>query len=956
MAVSHHSQLYPLVHAGAADGNTANQAYQPSIYGASVGSNVPYVTLPRAPLSYDYGASLNSPILDGGAIRQLTPLPRLQIPSNHSGTDVPASSSHKRVERRETLHSATATTPPIAKYTGSSAYSPRFPGPLSAPDASEDFRYHQVYEEHPPAKQKAGGMPNSSNDEGEALSAGASGTERRSLSPARAVRRSTTSAVIACRQWCVVSSFLLPMLTYPFHEHSRSRKIRCDSTRPHCSNCSRRADSCVYDPAPRRRGPDKRPGTRQRRCKTRPDEETGEESASAKKKPRLEPASASSQISLPSPVPMPSPETPVDREPGAGGKKQTLKKSSLGDLADRVRHNPAPPPAAASLESISPTHIYGRPIRPLIRLPTNSPSTHHEPLRISTDDSVLMRRTQPPSSDARYTTPSSAYAYETAPFARAPPTPYERPLMVPSSGDHPKFPFLPSSSVQAAQQGWWDSFLRSYSLRDIATAITLLFSETSLSLSFLNVGFFLEQLWSPTLYITIQPAFILASLALATLIKSSETGEGMAGRDRAAWLRDSAQTALERAWREAVWLDASLAEAALLHADNPPPPLDYRPLRILRPPGVPPDRLLRALTFLDEIIGVLGPRRMPLRPRRRAARRRPELLRPRRAPAPPAGRRRLLQLHPPDTPTPDRDSIWSSVLPWDPTWSAREIRDEECRRLCWSALSLVTSYRAECMALARVDGCDGFSLCDPASFLVLFPNEVYDRTYNAAAGRQGKSGIVPRTSPKNALWALYCRSMLLTNFCANVANRQGESRAEKEDRAEVLQESWCEAQEIHDALDAHRCNLHTAVTYLCRENVYNMQGLEVGTRPGPLFNRRQAEEWIYYQAEVIKRVTMSIQYLTDPRGHQLTQRPFQVTWFYHQLAICLLLWENDTSLTDVLELAKSFLIPVDVMNALWPCSLIELQCNALRKRLVAHCRTAGREPPLPSTYTLPINS
>lgn len=51
---------------------------------------------------------------------------------------------------------------------------------------------------------------------------------------------------------------------------SRSRKIRCDSTRPVCYNCVRRSNVCEYDTVPKRRGPDKRPGTRQRSCKKKP--------------------------------------------------------------------------------------------------------------------------------------------------------------------------------------------------------------------------------------------------------------------------------------------------------------------------------------------------------------------------------------------------------------------------------------------------------------------------------------------------------------------------------------------------------------------------------------------------------------------------------------------------------------------------------------------------------------
>ncbi|KAJ7462847.1 hypothetical protein FB451DRAFT_1494880 [Mycena latifolia] len=99
------------------------------------------------------------------------------------------------------------------------------------------------------------------------------------------------------------------------------------------------------------------------------------------------------------------------------------------------------------------------------------------------------------------------------------------------------------------------------------------------------------------------------------------------------------------------------------------------------------------------------------------------------------------------------------------------------------------------------------------------------------------------------------------------------------------EEAWHETQAIQDALAEHGCNLQTAVAYLCRENVPNaqmiitkmlrsLQGLSPGNLPGPLFNRRQAEEWIQYQNEVIRRVTLSIQYLSDPRGTQLTQRPF----------------------------------------------------------------------------------
>ncbi|KIM31556.1 hypothetical protein M408DRAFT_21575 [Serendipita vermifera MAFF 305830] len=58
----------------------------------------------------------------------------------------------------------------------------------------------------------------------------------------RNTRKVDATSVIACRQ-------------------CRLRKVRCDSNRPTCKNCTRRSDACQYDPAPKRRGPDKRPRT-----------------------------------------------------------------------------------------------------------------------------------------------------------------------------------------------------------------------------------------------------------------------------------------------------------------------------------------------------------------------------------------------------------------------------------------------------------------------------------------------------------------------------------------------------------------------------------------------------------------------------------------------------------------------------------------------------------------------
>lgn len=53
---------------------------------------------------------------------------------------------------------------------------------------------------------------------------------------------------------------------------------------------------------------------------------------------------------------------------------------------------------------------------------------------------------------------------------------------------------------------------------------------------------------------------------MATLMKSSEVEFKAPGRERALWLRNSAQTALESSWNSN-WVDAALAETALVRGD-----------------------------------------------------------------------------------------------------------------------------------------------------------------------------------------------------------------------------------------------------------------------------------------------------------------------------------------------------------------------------------------------------
>ncbi|KAJ7872779.1 hypothetical protein B0H14DRAFT_3562092 [Mycena olivaceomarginata] len=797
MAVRHQSALYSPPSDLSISSDRNAQFHSPPIYGANVGTNTyryrPHAASVDAPLHYGYGDVPNvvnlSQALEGSAIRQ-SALPRLQIPTRAS-PELSSPLRSQRVDIPASFHSAAVT-----------------------------LSYHV---EVPPSNRSVGPCRRQ--------------TYRRTSNTTICTRPEPDCEYAGVEQCCEREC------ESPQSESSATSSTNDNDCSHRVPAMSRAENSLRLDASPLfellspRRSPDKKPGTRQRRCKKRADSrEEEDELELAHKTPgqagtrsfcfhEHDCAAISSAYTL----------TRLRFFPGRG--KEGMR-----------QQHPTPTPNMSS-------HNYGRPIRPLIHVPSQGPA----PLRISTDESVLVRH-------AIYGRLPRLTDTTCRPLRIRRRTIWDtNPQCLMST--IPSFRVSHRRAVQAAQQGWWDAFLRSYSLREIATDLNFLYTESPVTLSFVNVGFLLETLWSPTKYLTLQPAFILASMALAVLIRSSETERGAAGRERAAFLRHSAQDTLERTWREGVWLDASLAEAALVRIISSPS------TKRLRTPSTTPTVSRAHFAFLDEVISALGLTTIDAG--------NPDVCRyaPGACPCVDVQPDAQCACFPPGTPPPDPDRVWSSALPWDPSWGEHEIRDEECRRVSWAALTLVTSFRMECIALTRPDDSQALRICDPSNYLALFPNELYDRN---GFGRGRQEGGGPTAHPKNAIWALYCRSMLLFNFCSNVVARNTENRDERESQAEALQESWNEAQAIQDTLDGHGC-ICIPWSPICAGRTFPRPAVRKSSRP--LFNRRQAEEWIYSQAEVVKRATMSIQYVSDPRGHHFTQRPYAVTWFYHQLAI-----------------------------------------------------------------------
>ena len=123
---------------------------------------------------------------------------------------------------------------------------------------------------------------------------------------------------------------------------------------------------------------------------------------------------------------------------------------------------------------------------------------------------------------------------------------------------------VPGPSLSFTRQTWWDSLLTMYAASGdspIPTSLThtqreaasshilfdvkFLFRVTPYLFCFFNVPRFYSLFSDPARRLELQPSYILAMLAVATFLQSSENGLGAEGRMKALRLRDEAQCALD---------------------------------------------------------------------------------------------------------------------------------------------------------------------------------------------------------------------------------------------------------------------------------------------------------------------------------------------------------------------------------------------------------------------------
>ncbi|KAL1719305.1 hypothetical protein EV715DRAFT_251791 [Schizophyllum commune] len=515
-------------------------------------------------------------------------------------------------------------------------------------------------------------------------------------------RRASTNVVIACKQ-------------------CRQRKIKCDSTRPSCHNCKKRENPCEYDPVPKRRGPDKRPGTRQRACGKRPREDDGDRDP---KRRRFD--DSLTIIAEPGSAPLTDYAVVASRAADYTRSPTDYKPPIAPEYPPPPNDYPPAPP------DFAPSSPYHSRLAPVTGALARDQNAQLEPTFSRRAGARGSSSTNSRALD-KTTSRLSVLTVPTSPLEGRPPQPE-------SSRRRQRA----GSMAQAGNSEWWARFLSAeFSLEEIRNNFTYLFRANAPHwLSFLHLESFFDDLYDDEIRPSIQPAFVLAALALAILMRSSEAEWGAQGREKALHYRNTARAHMD----SAIHIDLRLAEAAVILAV----------FELSLHPQYSPSEFPRALQDADRLIAGLG-----LCARDAAD---PDIVRfaPRQVPTVPGGRVSA------NSPRGCRCADAVAVTGW-PAYTRsqedrRNITDEESRRLCWAAVSLAAEHAAECAAFGRK--VPRYFVGEAANLTILFPSETTDR-----ANPVFRSADAP--TQKETLSALYCRSMVLWQFVVRLGEAGG---------------------------------------------------------------------------------------------------------------------------------------------------------------------------------------
>lgn len=269
---------------------------------------------------------------------------------------------------------------------------------------------------------------------------------------------------------------------------------------------------------------------------------------------------------------------------------------------------------------------------------------------------------------------------------------------------------------------------RGMAARCIMSDLKFVFRASNYWFSFFHIPTFFGTFCDPVRREGMQPCLVLALLAMATFLHSSEAEMSEEGRIRALRFRDEAQAALE-ASISSNWIDEAVVQAAWVRWIMIYMVQQLITMKVLAVfevcahPKHSGTRTMSALALLDSLIRGLSLTLLdvddtdtPLFPARSVPSVPPKVTPWLCNDSDPAGSNfRSMPNHSTSfisaTSTPnigcsckaltlaanwpltdEHVPLWGPTPTWHATWNAGEIKKESCRRLCWSSMTLAAGY------------------------------------------------------------------------------------------------------------------------------------------------------------------------------------------------------------------------------------------------------------------------
>ncbi|KAJ9113868.1 hypothetical protein QFC19_000061 [Naganishia cerealis] len=468
---------------------------------------------------------------------------------------------------------------------------------------------------------------------------------------------------------------------------------------------------------------------------------------------------------------------------------------------------------------------------------------------------------------------------------------------------------------------------RAEGIKMLDTELRFFFDMNMQWFQFFNRSLFFTTLYHDVDRYEIQPALILSMLAITTLVKSAHQGPNAVGKQNAVTFADAARAMIQQSI-VANKVDPTLAQAALVlmafeFYPYPQHSYDRTVSAVHLFDSIAHTFQLLACDVSDERVSIFIPNAVPVLTVE--ANGSPHYGKPA------ATREEIVRSsHEAEEQEEIKELIkWSPRPQWPVHWSSAQVRQDEARRMCWTASSMVANFSlwTHTLGIPPLD----LYISNPANYALFFPAEPLLVNKDPVVGKQ-------------TMWALYNRVVLLWHFTLKTQHMA----LPPERRNSIYLEIWHETHRIEEALFHIGMNAGQTQKWQARDWILNILALLTDNftrftpgmldgKTGQLASLEGYRSWVKQQAELgslLKAMSPAASKLNatgeeqPPAPSAILGRPFFAWPLLHMIQNALTTFELDHSRFETIKIAAGVLRVVKIISDAWPNQV--LNSNVLR--------------------------